>query len=300
MKTTNILSIRQWLAMALTAILALVLIGLPAAIVQAAGVQQKLQPTGALLLYSEGGKYNKVIIAPYGYGTNQPAASGQEKCGGKPFKDSRGQYKYLPFGLNKDKPIKLKCSAANYTVAFLKKGQTLPKTNNVADISKLALGLKAEVALQTSYCSFVHKPTAKNPTGITRNEAIDKNGRCKGDNDPPPPVEKETPVVSIKIDPNPIKKGKNATEIFEAKLASGEPLSPEECVGSFIIRGNTQRGKNIEDKAPSRYNSKTKSCLYRVKVEAKKVGDYKIIATFPGNKFLNPAVSDPYTYKIIK
>lgn len=262
---------------ALFAVLQLIML-VPAS--QAATPQS--QDYGYLLLYSGQGKYKKAIVKAYG---------ADQKCANKKFKNG-----VLTISLSTRKKdgkllaTKIKCTPGNYNVAFLSKGETFLGAGQTKQY--------AAVGLTKGYCSFVHV------YGVTRNEAIQTGDKCTGDDDPnEDKVEKVTPVMSINYNPYPITQGKKVTYVVELKHPAGTSLSPEECAGSYTRGGTWAFSENKKDEYPLRYNSKTKTCQYRVNVGSgttKKAapGNYSGTLTFISNKFLN-GTSIPYAYDVV-
>lgn len=244
----------------------------------------KAKPSGYMLLYSEQGRYDKVIIdTSYASSVrlNDPVRSGQ--CG----KDANQAYLYK---LSKKKPLKLKCTASTYDVYFLKPTEKVEKLKDDAPFTS--------VRVATKYCTFIHA------NGITRNEAL-VNGRCVGDNNPAEDViTKVTPIVSLTITPTPVVQGKASSLAFEVKSPDGRPLSPEECAGTITASFTKEMGDTATiSPLGLRYSSKTKSCLYKEKHPSdlkRKASRITAVTNFSGNKYLNPATSAPYVYDIAK
>lgn len=260
----------------------------------AAAVNSK-NPQGYMLLYSSQGKYNRAVIVPLTDGTNSPVNMATQTCNGKKSGNGAGPFAGWAIKLTSSKngavATKVRCSAANYRVFFLKPSES------AATIDENKTQHYVSVGLQTNYCSFVHQ------YGMTRVEAV-KNGKCTGDNNPTEDnIVKITPVLISEETPNPSTIGKKTTWTLTLKDPSGEALSPEECAGSVVVNavdGPTSNNKDYHDEFPIRYNRTTKACLYRVTYkQSGSAGTYKRTYTFKGNKFLNPATAT-YTYTIKK
>lgn len=296
MKSSNkIISTRRYIVVLLLTMLALLVASVPSIAVQAAP-EKKKQPSGILLLYNEG-PYRQAVIQYIDSNVSTPA-DGSGKCGSKTFKDNGNGYKILKVNFKKGVPVvKQRCTAANYRIYFLKQGE------KSKDIDFQAVDSYASSGLTANYCSFVHK------AGVTRNENIDKDGKCKGDNNPDETKVKEedrlTPAITAKYEPATLKSGQTAVWTVELTLPKPtnpqtlQPLSPEECAGSF----NSQNAATKNNREfPLRYSPKTKSCVYKVKFKTPTIkadSEQKGTVTFSGNKFLKPATYE-HTFKIAK
>ncbi len=249
----------------------------------AATTTSKKEPRGYLMLYSNGGQYNKALIVTYDSDNrNQGTPFNERKCNNKNFKKYNDNNRSsIAVGLKADRPVKILCSAANYNIYYYKKGQNISNELPVSDSTKYTA-----VGLVGNYCSFVHQD------GVTRNEqivVIDRKASCKGtdDKDENAVKKKIDPIMTLSYEPQTIMRGKKMLITLELKLNNGEPLSPEECVGAF--RAGTG---DIDEEYPVRYNAKTKSCMYKLVkggtfTKNFKLGEKTVTAKFDGNKFLN-------------
>ena len=254
-----------------------------------------------MVVYSSQGKYKQVVVSMNVDNTNQPNDYKTAKCNGKKFVVGKDTPKDVTFKIGKT-PTILKCSAGNYNVYYLKKGQKA-KVNQPSTY--------AAVGLQQHHCSYVHK------SGVNRVEALNDDGTCPmEDQDQVDAADRSTPVLSVTYanvpagTANTIVRGQKMTYTIEMKSADpvNDPLSFEDCAGVVNQKStwNTTDSKaKIDEKADNdvafRLNTKTKTCMFQFRKSAKqnnsKDGYYAGFisgtknVTFSGNNTQNPATA---------
>lgn len=262
-------------------------------------LQTKYWPTvpACMVLYSGQGKYKQVTIS-FILSTNSPSTAKTAVCAGQKFTTKAGKPRDITVKIGK-KPTIVKCSAGNYQVWYLKKGQKVNVENPASYTA---------AAVQGNHCTYIHK------SGVTGIDKLNEDNSCPmGAAAQADPVAKATSKLSMVYTPNPVIRGEKMNYYIKLESADpvNDPMTFDDCTGKVtkVAAINTADGKGKKGTADKestqeislRYSKRTASCLFEVYQNARQnsvknsiyAGEISrdVTISFAGNDFQNPVTA---------